>query len=111
VTVGAHHLTASDLGLDGLARGSLREQHGDARGLLADVVELEDQRIGVAAVDAWVVRRCSRICALSARWRAFLAAYDWRRWVSPRSRKYAAKHERHHHCKPSPSRLKHSVGS
>jgi hypothetical protein len=26
--------------------------------------------------------------------------------VSPRSRKYAAKHERHHHCKPSPSRLK-----
>jgi hypothetical protein len=55
VTVGAHHLAASDLGFDGLARGGLRKQHGDARGLLADVVELEDQRIGLAAVHAGVV--------------------------------------------------------
>jgi hypothetical protein len=55
MAVGAHDFASRYLGGQSLARGALRQQHGDARDLLADVIELENYRIGLSAVHARLV--------------------------------------------------------
>lgn len=52
MAVGAHDFASRHLGGQSLARGALRQQHRDACDLLADVVELENHRIGLSAVHA-----------------------------------------------------------
>ena len=57
MAVGANHLASCDLGVQRLARCRLRHQRGDARHLHADVIELEDNGIALAAIDAWVLEQ------------------------------------------------------
>jgi hypothetical protein len=52
VAVCAHDLTSGDLGVDGCERRGLGDQCADSRDLLADVVELQDDRILLPAIDA-----------------------------------------------------------
>ena len=52
MTVRADDLAPRDLRIDGLHRRPIREQLRDARRLLADVIELQDDRVALAAVDA-----------------------------------------------------------
>jgi hypothetical protein len=52
VAVGADDLASSHLGIDGLERRTIGYQRGDRCGLLADVIELQHDRIGLAAIDA-----------------------------------------------------------
>jgi len=54
MTAGADHLTAGDLSVDDFERDAVRDQGGEARRLLADVVELQHDGIALAAVDARV---------------------------------------------------------
>jgi hypothetical protein len=64
MAVGADDLTPGDLGFDGLHRHGVGNQFGDARRLVADVVELEDDRIRLAAIDARVVTEVvEHLCA------------------------------------------------
>jgi hypothetical protein len=54
MAAGADNLTSGDLCVDVPERDAVRDQGGDARGLLTDVVELQHHRIAFAAVDARV---------------------------------------------------------
>ena len=55
MAVRANDLTSGDLGVDGPHRRCAGDQLRDARRLLAEVIELEDDRIGLAAIDARVM--------------------------------------------------------
>jgi hypothetical protein len=52
MAVRADDLTSGDLGVDGPHRRCAGDQFRDARRLLAEVIELEDNRIGLSAIDA-----------------------------------------------------------
>ena len=55
MAVRADDLTSGDLGVDGPRRRCAGDQLRDARRLLTEVIELEDDRIGLAAIDARVM--------------------------------------------------------
>ena len=57
MAVCADDLTSGDLGVDGRHRRCAGDQLRDARGLLAEMIELEDDRIGLAAIDARVMTK------------------------------------------------------
>lgn len=52
----AAHFALRDLGLDGLPRKSRHSHVRDVRKLLADMVELKNDRVGLATVDTTVIR-------------------------------------------------------
>ena len=55
MAVRADDLTSGDLGVDGPRRRRARDQLRNARRLLAEVIELQDDRIGLATIDARVI--------------------------------------------------------
>ena len=55
MAVGADNLAAADLLLDDVELHASADEGRDPRGLLGDVVELEDERIALAAIDAWML--------------------------------------------------------
>jgi hypothetical protein len=55
MAVCADDLTSGDLGVDGPHRRCAGDQLRDARRLLAEMIELENHRIGIAAIDARVM--------------------------------------------------------
>ena len=57
MAIRADDLTSGDLGVDGPRRGCARDQLRDARRLRAEVIELEDDRVGLAAIDAGVLTK------------------------------------------------------
>ena len=80
--------------------------------LLPDVVELQNDWVSLRRSPRTAFGEGGRGRAARSAWvRASFAAFDWRRCSSPRARKYSAKHGRHHHWRPEPSRLKHSGGN
>jgi hypothetical protein len=54
MAVGAHDLAPSDLGVDGLERRTVGDQRADVCGLVSHVVELQHDRVALAAIDARV---------------------------------------------------------
>ena len=87
VAVDADHLAPGDLLIDRNERGAGGDQRGDTRGLLRDVVELQHDRVALAAIDARVSAEVLRTCARSDWMRARFAALDCSRCRSPRARK------------------------
>lgn len=66
MTVGAHHLARGDLLLDLLDRRFTQDQRGDLGGLGPHVVELEDDRIVLSAVDARMTLEPAKDVAVKA---------------------------------------------